>query len=364
MTDSSIRALERLGADVRGNMISGSYFLRDNHVSLLIKKVLERSGAILMDLKEARSKVEWLRRYYWRALSPGADKFTKLASETEENGVVLYVPRGTKIKLPIQSCFLISKPDWEQVVHNVVVVDEGAEVTLNTVCAAVTEDTLHVGVTEMYVGKGAKLNYVMIHGWRESSEARPRTGAVVEEGGVLNMYYVNLRPVSLVQSSPVVRLNVDSSVNITSILLGLGGSRLEVGSKVELSAEGASAEIVSRSIARDESRIRMLGELVGMSSGARGHLECKGLQLSDRAVIEAIPILRSESEDVELTHEAAIGRLSEEGLYYLMSKGFSEEEATSMMIRGFVDVGLETMPPAVRPQISTVLNLIAKYGKG
>ena len=364
MGSGSLGELKSLGASLEEKGVSGSYLLRNSEVSLILKSYLERKGVLFLDIREAKSRFNWLSRYVWKVLSADMDEYTKLASEEVEGGILLYVPKGAKVSLPLQACFLISKPRWEQVVHNVVIVGENAEVTLNTFCASTSKSALHVGVTEIYVGRGARVNYVMVHGWREGVEARPRTGVNVDKGGSISMYYINLKPVSLIEMSPLIRLRRESSASLTSILMGLGSSRLEVGSRVELVGERARANVISRSIAKDEARVKMLGKLTSESRGSRGHLECKGLQLSPRAVIEAVPVLVSRNEESELTHEASIGRLSEEALYYLMSKGFTEEEAISMLVRGFIDVGLEDMPHTIKTQISIILNLIAKYGSG
>ncbi len=361
----STKILERLGADASGKRAGVVYLQVDYDVAkLAVKRELERKGVVVMQIGDAIKKLGTARERLWRALSPAQDEFTELAAERETRGVFVYVPDGVRVKLPIQACFLVSREEVEQIAHNVIVLGEGAELTVNTTCAAIAGESLHVGVTEAYVGKRARLNFVMIHGWVEGAEARPRTGVLVEEGGEFVAHYANLRPVRLLQATPKILLKEKASSYYSSVLVGRRASEIDVGVEVEFLGEKSRGEVVSRSVARDSSKIVMRGTLRGRAAGARGHLECRGLQLSGEARITAIPVLESLTPGSSLTHEAAIGRISEEELSYLMSRGFTEEEAISLVVRGFVDIGWDRLPPSLRPQLKGVIDLVAKMASG
>ena len=311
----------------------------------------------LIELVEGRKIRKWIQHPSFGYLIPHP-------KELEEHGVVLYVPRGVKVDLPVQACFLISKRGFEQVVHNLIIVGDEAELTINTACAAIAGETLHLGVTEMFVGRRAKLSYVMVHGWVSTSRVNPRTAAIVEEGGSLTMFYANLKPVAVIEASTTIRLRSGADASLSSVLVGKGASRIRVGGRIVLEERGARGQLVSRAIASGSSRIELPTALIATAPKVKGHIECRGLQLSRESKIVSIPLLRSLVGDVELTHEASIGRLSEEELLYLQSRGFSEDEALSLLIRGFAEVGVDKLPEALKPQVRVVLDAIARYAYG
>jgi len=359
------KKLSQLGVDLSGTKFAGSYIQKNDYiVQLMVKQLLRKNNVILMDLAEAIEKFSWVKSYLWKVLSPEKDKYIREVSEEKVHGTLLYVPPRIRISMPIQSCFFISDPDIVQKVHNVIILDKNSEITLNTTCAAVAGEATHLGITEIYLKEGAKLNYVMIHGWSPETFVRPRTGAFVEKNGILNMFYANLKPVRDIQSYPYIILEEKASANTTSILLGIKNSHINIGSKIVLRDKESKGEILSRAIAQDNSKITMPAEIESYTSNTKGHIDCKGLQLSEKSYIESLPILKSYTMGSELTHEATIGKLSEEGLNYLMSKGFDEDEATSLLVRGFIDVGLGNLPIIVRPQIEVALNIIARLAKG
>ncbi len=336
----------------------------ENVIRRAVIRALEEKGVILLDLEEALDELPEAKRAYWSAFKGRLDGALKRAKELEEHGVVLYVPREVKVDLPVQACFLISKRGFEQVVHNLIIVGDEAELTINTACAAIAGETLHLGVTEMFVGRRAKLSYVMVHGWVSTSRVNPRTAAIVEEGGSLTMFYANLKPVAVIEASTTIRLRSGADASLSSVLVGKGASRIRVGGRIVLEESGARGELVSRAIASGSSRIELPTALIATAPKVKGHIECRGLQLSRESKIVSIPLLRSLVGDVELTHEASIGRLSEEELLYLQSRGFSEDEALSLLIRGFAEVGVDKLPEALKPQVRVVLDAIARYAHG
>ncbi len=244
-----------------------------------------------------------------------------------------------------------------QAPHNVVIVEEGAEVTLYTGCTIMPEPAgLHVGISEFYVGKGAKLRYVMVHSWNRVTHVRPRTAVRVDEEGEYVSYYISLGKVKSIQTFPAVHLGKEAKAYSASVILGLEDSEIDVGTYVALS-EGSSAQVVSRVLARDYSRVWTRAIISG--SSGRGHIDCRGMLVHDTAQIYAVPELRALGREAQLTHEAAIGKLSEDEIAYLMSKGFSREEAEGILIRGFISVDLEWLPHRIRRYVEGILNLVA-----
>ncbi len=330
-------------------------------VRLALRRRLESMGVVLMETRRALEELEWVRDYSWRIAE--VDEYAREAMG-EERGTLIYVPPGVKVREPVQTCFLVSREGVEQAVHNIIVVDEGAELTLNTVCAAMVGESLHTGVSEIYVKRGGRLVYAMVHGWNQRFDTHPRTAVLVDEGAELIMNYVSLRPVRRIDSNPKIRLGEGARAYYSSIVLGLGDSEMDLGTTVVLEGRGSGAEVVSRGVIRDRAHATLRGELVARAPDVRGHLECKALQLSEGSLVRTVPILRSEVGGAQLTHEAAVGRVSEEELEYLASRGFTEAEATSFIVRGFVETGIERMPDVLRPQLEVLLELVARKAVG
>ncbi len=324
---------------------------------------LKDLGVIVMSTGEALKKLPWVRRYYWGLVNVDADKYTaSVELYGGGRGYFIYVPPGVKITYPIYTCLLITYTGMAQLVHNIVIVDDGAELNLVTGCASAHRvgGALHVGVSEFYVGRNAKLTFAMIHAWGRGIHVRPRTVVRVKEGGTYVSYYVIYSDVKSIQQYPKVVLDRNSKYYTASIIVGVGNSIYDNGAEAVLEGEGSSAEIVSRAIANDNSVINARARIRGLAPNTKGHIECLGLLLSPKAKILAVPELESLNEESILTHEAAIGRIAEDEIEYLMSKGFSEEEAKSLILRGFMRVDIPGLPKATQVMIDNVIKTLSK----
>jgi len=200
----------------------------------------------------------------------------------------------------------------------------------------------------------------MIHSWGKAVHVRPRTVAHVEENGVFISHYINTSPVSSLQTNPVVYLKGEGSrAYLSSIIIGKGSSRIDAGGTLELAAPACSGEIVSRTIGFDNSVNVVRARVTGKAPGTKGHVECRGLLLSNESRIDAIPELEANMQDVQLTHEAAIGRIAEEELLYLVARGFTEEEARSIIVRGFLSIELTGLPENLVKYLESILDRLS-----
>jgi Fe-S cluster assembly scaffold protein SufB len=196
------------------------------------------------------------------------------------------------------------------------------------------------------------LNFTMIHQWSENTLVRPRSAAKVEDGATFVSNYVCMRPVRDVQMYPVAYCSgEDSPLSFNSILYGQKNSQLDIGSKAVLSGKGSSAEMVSRAIAREGSKMIIRGMIEGDNSECKGHLECRGLLMDDESFMQSIPELIARKKGVEITHEAAVGKISEKEITYLMTRRLSRDQAVSLIIRGFMDVSILGLPEALNAEI-------------
>jgi hypothetical protein len=172
---------------------------------------------------------------------------------------------------------------------------------------------MHVGVSEMYLKPGSKITFTMVHNWAEQVEVRPRTGVKLGDDSTYINNYILTSPVSTLQSYPTAYCDGKNSRAIfQSIQGGKKDSIIDVGSRVLLNAEGARGEVISRAVAQDESKIYARGHLAGTVPTVKGHLECHGLVLSDDSFIYAVPELEASSANLEMSHEAAVGKISED----------------------------------------------------
>jgi hypothetical protein len=200
-----------------------------------------------------------------------------------------------------------------------------------------------VGVSEFYVKKGATLKFTMIHDWGDKINVRPRTVTHVEEGGVLISNYISLKPVGSLQMNPVTYLDGRGAIaRFNSVLVADASSYMDVGSTVILNGAESRAEIISRAITTGGSIIAR-GKLVGNVPGVKAHLECKGLILNE-GLLHAIPELEASIPGVEMSHEAAVGKIDQREIEYLMARGLDEDEAVSTIVRGFLNVDIEGLP--------------------
>jgi len=286
-----------------------------------------------------------------------ADKYTAQAELCFQNGYFIRSLPGQRVAAPVQACLYMRHQGGAQNVHNLIIAEEGSELNIITGCATAPKLTsgLHIGISEFYVKRGAKVTFTMIHDWAEEVVVRPRTGVIVEEGGIFISNYICLKPVRSLQTYPTVRLRGPGAIaRIHSVLAASPGSELDTGARVLLEAEQTRAEIISRAITTG-GIIRARGHLQGLRPEVKAHLECHGLILRDGGIIHAIPELEGRAVGAEMSHEAAVGKIAEEEIEYLMARGLSEEEATATIVRGFLNVRIEGLPPELQAEVDRAI---------
>ncbi len=320
-------------------------------------------GVEVVPITEAIRQHDWLNDYLWRLVAVDADKYTAQAELALDNGYFIRALPGAHVERPVEACLYLRTDRFSQHVHNVVIVEPGARLHIITGCTTHPQvrSGLHIGVSEFYVKAGGHLTFTMIHNWAEDIHVRPRTGVLVEEGGCYISNYLMLRPVKTVQMYPTVRLAGPEAVTrLQSILVAHPGSELDVGGRVILEAPRTRAEVIARSITTG-GMCASRGHLLGLVPEVKAHLECRGLILSPVGRIYAVPELDGRVAGVEMSHEAAVGRIAAEEIEYLMARGVDEDEAVSTIVRGFLSVKIEGLPPALEEEMERA---IQETGKG
>ncbi len=362
---SEDRSLVReVGFDTSQENVSGSFIQFDTE-SILADVLLTQEGLEVLPMSQALKQYDWLKEYLWKAVPVDVDKYTARSELEIYNGYFIRAKAGTKIAMPVQSCLIMKKNQTVQNVHNIIIAEEGSELHIINGCAtpSTVEQSLHLGVTEFYVKKNAQLSFTMVHRWSEKTDVRPRSAAIVEENGTYISSYALLSPLKSIQTFPKVRLfGSGAKSDLYSIVYGSKKSKYDIGGLLSLEAPRTSGKVISRSIATDSSEIIARGDLVGLSGQTKARLECDGLLISDSAVIRAVPMLVARAEGAELSHEATVGKVGAEQLNYLMSRGLNEEEATSLIIRGFVKLKVPGLPPALQSSIDDAIKMSLEGG--
>lgn len=342
-----LKEIEKVGYDIEEKERTGSFIQKDSEI-ITFKSFQE--GIEILPVDQAIKKFpEVGERYYGKAfefLNRDFEKDTK-------GGYFIRIKKDVKALFPVQACLFLKSSRFKQKVHNIVVVEEGAELYLLTGCTSAkdTESAYHLGISEFFIHKNGFLNFTMIHSWKEEIEVEPKSIAIVEENGVFISNYISLKPVKKIVMYPTAILKGEyARARFNSIIISYPSSYQDVGSRVILESKYCSTEILSRTVSYG-GKVIARGHIKANSPQVKGHLECRGLIISEKGVIHAIPELETIYQDVELSHEAAIGKIKKEEIEYLASRGIPEEEAQSLIIRGFMNVDILGLPSKIEEEI-------------
>ncbi|SLM32840.1 conserved hypothetical protein [Desulfamplus magnetovallimortis] len=346
--ETDVREFVKVGIETDKALRAGTFIQKDSSI-LHCSRSME--GVEVKGIASALKEHEWLGEYVWRLIPHDKDDITRNMNKVPDQGFFIGIKKGVKAAKPLQTCLHIAKENFSQKVHNIIVAEEDSEIHIIAGCSTSEhlKSGLHIGLSEFYVKKGAVLKYTMIHDWGENVCVRPKTAVHVEEGGVYISNYISLKPVGSIVANPVTYLEKNATARINSVLVAGQGSFMDMGSIVELNAPGARAEIISRAIVAGGTIISR-GHLMGKEPGVKGHLECKGLILKN-GLLHAIPELSGHTPGVEMSHEAAVGKIDKREIEYLMARGLDEEEAISTIVRGFLNVEIEGLPAELAAKI-------------
>lgn len=338
---------------------SGTFIQIDNTP---VHSSIRQEGIEVLPVSQALEKYDWMEDYWWRAVAVDTDKYTASVELNQNDGYFIRALPGYKTTYPVQACLYLAKARLAQNVHNIIIAEEGSELHIITGCTTASRDEpgLHMGVSEFYIKRGARVTFTMIHSWNPEVAVRPRTAAIVEENGLFLSNYVLMKPVRSLQMYPAARcVGENATVRYNSLLIAATGSSLDVGSRALLNAKGARTEIVSRAITTGGNIIAR-GYIEGNAPEVKGHLECRGLILQGKGLIHAIPELKGNITGIDLSHEAAVGKIAEEEVEYLMARGLNRTEATAAIVRGFLRVDIEGLPQLLSAELQRAVETSEK----
>ena len=308
-----------------------------------VRAEVAAQGVVYTDLESAMhgEYAEMIRKHFMHLVKPQEHKFAALHGAVWSGGSFVYVPKGVSVTIPLQSYFRLNAPGAGQFEHTLIIVDEGAYLHFIEGCSAPKYNVanLHAGCVELYVGKNAKLRYSTIENWSKNMYNLNTKRAIVEEGGTIEWvsgsfgsHVSYLYPMSILKGD-------DSRMEFTGITFAGEGQNLDTGAKVVHTGKRTSSYVNTKSISKDGgiSTFRSSVQIGKQASGSKASVSCQSLMLDDISRSDTVPAMDIRTRDANVGHEAKIGRISDEAVFYLMSRGISEEDARAMIVSGFAD---------------------------
>ncbi|MBM7551255.1 Fe-S cluster assembly protein SufB [Thalassobacillus pellis] len=310
---------------------------------------LEKQGIVFKDTDSALKENEDLfREYFGKVIPPSDNKFAALNSAVWSGGSFIYVPKGAKVDTPLQAYFRINSENMGQFERTLIIVDEDASVHYVEGCTApvYTTNSLHSAVVEIFVKKNAYCRYTTIQNWANNVYNLVTKRATADANATMEWVDGNLGS-KLTMKYPAVILKGEGARGMTlSIALAGKGQHQDAGAKMIHLAPNTSSSIVSKSISKHGGKVTYRGivQFGRKAEGARSNVECDTLIMDNQSTSDTIPYNEIMNENISLEHEAKVSKVSEEQLFYLMSRGISEEEATEMIVMGFIEPFTKELP--------------------
>ncbi len=323
---------------------------------------LEKEGVIFCDTDTAlREYPELVKKYFGTIVSYTDNKYAALNSAVWSGGSFIYVPKGVKVKKPLQSYFRINSEQMGQFERTLIIVDEGASVNYVEGCTApvFTKDSLHAAIVEIVVHENAHCRYTTIQNWANNVINLVTKRAWVEKDGHMEWIDGNLGS-NLNMKYPSCILAEEGAKGTTiSIAFASTGQHQDTGAKMIHIAPNTTSTIISKSISRGGGKVNYRGKVdFGKNAkGAKAHVECDTIILDEYSFSDTIPVNVVKNSDVFLEHEATVSKISEDQLFYLMSRGLTEEEATEMIVMGFIEPFSKELPMEYAIELNQLIKL-------
>ena len=323
---------------------------------------LERQGILFTDMDTAiREYPEIVRQHFGTVIPAGDNKFAALNTAVHSGGSFIYVPPGVHVEMPLQAYFRINAENAGQFERTLIIADEGASVHYVEGCSApvYSTDSLHSAVVELIAKPGARIRYTTIQNWSPNvynlvtKRARAETEATVEWidgnlGSKLTMKY-----------PAVVMTGPKAHGEVLSVAYAGPGQHQDAGAKMTHAAPETTSVIDSKSISKDGGRTTYRG-LVRVEDGAYGvksHVRCDALILDDHSRSDTYPYMEIDEQDARIGHEATVSKVGDDQLFYLMSRGLTEQQATAMIVNGFIEPVTKTLPMEYAVELSRLIEL-------
>ena len=327
-----------------------------------IQEHLAKQGVIFLSIEEGlRQHPDLFRQYFGKVIPIEDNKFAALNSAVWSGGSFVYIPPGVKVDLPLQAYFRLNVANIGQFERSIIIADEDSQVHYVEGCTAptYTTDSFHSGVIEIIVKKNARVRYTTIQNWSTNVYNLVTQRAMVEEGGTMEWVDCNIGSKVTMKYPSCYLMGPGARGEILSMAFAGPGQWQDAGGKVLHFAPDTSSKITSKSISKGGGRASYRG-LLKVHKGAsnvRSNVVCDALLLDPQSRSDTYPSIEIDEEDVTIGHEATVSKVGEEQLFYLMSRGLSEEEATTMVVSGFIEPLVKELPMEYAVEMNRLIQL-------
>ncbi len=327
-----------------------------------VKEEVKSQGVIYTDMESAlREHEDILKEHFMKLVTPRDHKFAALHGAVWSGGSFVYVPPGVSVEIPLQSYFRLNAPGAGQFEHTLIIVEEGASLHFIEGCSAPKYNVanLHAGCVELFVRDGARLRYSTIENWSKNMYNLNTKRALVGKNAAMEWVSGSfgsrvscLYPMSILKGE-------NARMEYTGITFAGKGQDLDTGVKVVYAAPGTSAHMSSKSISKDggSSTFRSAVVIGKEADGAKCAVSCESLMLDSKSRSDTIPVMDIRNDNVDIGHEAKIGRISDDTIFYLMSRGLSEADARAMIVSGFAEPIAKELPMEYALEMNRLIKL-------
>jgi Fe-S cluster assembly protein SufB len=327
-----------------------------------IKRELESIGVVFLDMESAvREYPEIVKRYFMRAITPSDHKYAALHGAFWSGGSFVYVPEGVSVPLPLQAYFRMSMEGSGQFEHTLIIAEKGSSVEFVEGCSAprFNEINLHVGMVELFVRDGARVKYSTIQNWSKNTLNLNSKRAIVGEDGTVEWVSGSLGSNKTMLYPASLLVGEGAKSEHLAITYAGKGQHMDTGAKVFHMAPGTSSVIDARSISINGGWAFYRGKLhiASNAKGSKANVKCTALMMDDNSRSDTVPVIEVKTRDADVGHEARIGRISDDQIYYLTTRGLSEDQAKALIVKGFAEPISKEFPLEYAVELNRLLNL-------
>ena len=335
-----------------------------------VRKEVEELGVVYTDMESALNGpyADMVKEHFMKLVPPTDHKFAALHGAVWSGGSFVYVPPGVSVEIPLQSYFRLNAPGAGQFEHTLIIVEEGADLHFIEGCSAPKYNVanLHAGCVELFVGKNAKLRYSTIENWSKNMYNLNTKRAKVDEGGKIEWvsgsfgsHVSYLYPMSVLNGK-------GARAEFTGVTFAGNDQNLDTGTKVVHNAPDTSSYVNTRSISKDGgvSTFRSAVVITEKAKNSKSSVSCESLMVDNISRSDTIPAMDIRTRFADVGHEAKIGKISDDAVFYLMSRGISEEEAKALIVSGFADNVSKELPVEYAVEMNNLIRLEMKGSIG
>ncbi|MFU8827138.1 MAG: Fe-S cluster assembly protein SufB [Brevefilum sp.] len=327
-----------------------------------VQESLEKQGVIFLSIEEGlRQHPDIFRKYFSTVIPIQDNKFAALNSAVWSGGSFVYIPPGVKVDLPLQAYFRLNVANIGQFERSLIIADEGSQVHYVEGCTAplYSTNSFHSGVIEIVVKKNARVRYTTIQNWSSNVYNLVTQRAKVYENGTMEWVDANLGSKTTMKYPACFLMEPGAHGEVLSVAFAGPGQHQDAGAKMIHLAPNTSSKITSKSISRGSGRssYRGLLKVQARAEGSKSNVVCDALLLDSESRSDTYPTIEVNAQDVSLGHEATVSKVGEDQLFYLMSRGLSEEEATTMVVSGFIEPLVKELPMEYAVEMNRLIQL-------